>query len=429
MNFSDSEIVASLLRNKQFEITSEIKEANVVLINTCSVRDHAEERIRNRIKHLAQRKKKDKTLIIGIIGCMAERLKEKLLEEEASVDIIVGPDAYRDLPKLLNDFETGQRGINVLLSSDETYADISPIRYASNGISAFISIMRGCENFCSYCVVPFTRGKERSRDPETILEEAKKLYNEGYREITLLGQNVNSYQWDSSGKKVNFAYLLNEIAQINSLLRIRFATSHPKDISDELIQIIAANKNICKSIHLPVQSGSTRILRMMNRKYTREFYLQRIESIKKIIPDCSISTDIIVGFCSETELDFQETISLMETVEYCNAFMFKYSERPDTTAKKAYKDDILEKTKLERLQKIILFQQKLSLQNNKKDIGKIVEVLVEQISKRSSEHFSGRNSQNKMVVFPKGNFKIGDYVKVKITKCTTATLIGESIAL
>lgn len=425
MNFSDSEIVSSIMTENGYAITQEIDNADIIFINTCSIRDNAEQRVRKRLANLNALKKKKPELKVGILGCMAERLKSKLLEEEQVVDLIVGPDAYRDLPKLMLSVESGQRAINVILSAEETYGDISPVRLDKNKISAFISIMRGCQNYCAYCVVPFTRGKERSRKPETILAEAKQLFDEGYRELTLLGQNVNSYQWEK--ESMGFPELLSEVAQINPLLRVRFATSHPKDISDKLIQTIAKYPNICKSIHLPVQSGSNRILDLMNRKYSRECYLERITSIKTLIPDCGISTDIISGFCTETEIDHQQTLSIMKAVAYDYAFMFKYSERPDTMAAKKYKDDVPEAIKSKRLTEIIDLQQQLSLTANKKNIGSIVEVLVEGFSKKSQLQLSGRNSQNKVVVFPKENFKPGDYVNVKILNCTTATLIGEAV--
>ena len=427
MNFSDSEIVASVLSEKQFEITTNINEAGVILINTCSIRDHAEQRVRHRLTQLSHVKRKNPGTIIGVIGCMAERLKEKLLVEEQMVDLILGPDAYRSLPLLLEEVEAGQKGINVLLSNEETYADINPVRYSTNGVSAFISIMRGCENFCSYCVVPFTRGKERSRDPETIINEARNLFDNGYKEITLLGQNVNSYKWKCDDKEFSFSNLLEKIALINPLLRLRFATSHPKDIPYVLLHTIAKHPNIARSVHLPVQSGSSKILQMMNRKYTREIYLERIEAIKKIIPDCTVSTDIITGFCSETEEDFQETVSLMKEAAFEFAYMFKYSERPDTTAQKKFKDDIPEEIKTKRLQQIIDLQHVLSMESNKKDLGNICEVLIDNVSKRSKDFYSGRNSENKVVILPKGNFKIGDYATVKITRCTAATLFGEVI--
>ena len=427
MNFSDSEIVGSIMTNHNYATTDKIELADIILINTCSIRENAEQRVKKRIHVLAKLKKKQPNLKIGIIGCMAERLKSKLLEEEKDVDIIAGPDAYRDLPQLMNSVENGQKAINVLLSAEETYGDIRPVRLDPNKISAFISIMRGCQNFCSYCVVPFTRGKERSRSPETIINEARELFDQGYREVTLLGQNVNSYNWDENGQ-LSFPELLKKVAEINPLLRVRFATSHPKDISDELIQTIAMYPNICNNIHLPVQSGSSRILKLMNRKYDREWYLDRIASIKKHIPDCGLSTDMISGFCSETEEDHQQTLSLMEAVAYDYAFMFKYSERPDTLAAKKYKDDVPEEVKSRRLAEIIDLQRKLSHQSNKKDLGLTFEVLVEGFSKKSDEQLSGRNSQNKMVVFPKENYKKGDYVHVKIERCTAATLIGEAIS-
>ncbi len=425
MNFSDSEIVSSIMTENDYSITQKIDNADIIFINTCSIRDNAEQRVRKRLIQLNALKKKNPDLKIGILGCMAERLKSKLLEEEQSVDVIVGPDAYRDLPKLMLAVEDGQRAINVILSAEETYGDISPVRLDKNKISAFISIMRGCQNYCAYCVVPYTRGKERSRNPETILAEAEQLFDEGYRELTLLGQNVNSYRWEK--KIMGFPELLSRVAKINPLLRVRFATSHPKDISDKLIQTIVRHPNVCRSIHLPVQSGSNRMLDLMNRKYDREWYLERIAFIKKHIPDCGISTDIISGFCSETEADHQQTMSIMREVGYEYAFMFKYSERPDTLAAKKYKDDVPEVIKSKRLTEIIDLQQQLSLTANKKNIGSVVEVLVEGFSKKSQHQLSGRNSQNKVVVFPKENFNIGDYVNVKISNCTAATLIGKAV--
>ncbi len=425
MNFSDSEIVGSIMKSIDYELTTDINQANVIFLNTCSIRDNAEQRVNRRLKELRSYKKKNPDLKIGLLGCMAERLKEQIFNEEV-VDLIVGPDAYRDLPNLLNAVDSGQKAANVILSEEETYAEIEPVRLDSNGISAFISIMRGCENFCTYCVVPYTRGKERSRNPETIINEAKDLFEKGYREITLLGQNVNSYQWESD-KTINFARLIESVALINPLLRVRFATSHPKDISDELLHTIAKHENICKAIHLPVQSGSSEVLNRMNRKYTREWYMNRIEAIKTIIPDCAISTDIIAGFCSETEENHQDTLSLMKWVGFDYAFMFKYSERPDTVAAKRFKDDIPEEIKSKRLEEIIELQMKLALESNKRDVGKIFKVLIESVSKRSKLKFSGRNSQNKMVVLPKENFNIGDYVNIRITECTSATLIGESV--
>ena len=423
MNFSDSEIVSSIMSDNNFEITTTINDASIIFINTCSIRDNAEQRVNRRLKELKALKKKSPELKIGILGCMAERLQDKIFEEEV-VDLIVGPDAYRDLPNLLLTVEKGQKVANVLLSEEETYDEIQPVRLDGNGISAFISIMRGCQNFCSYCVVPFTRGKERSRNPETIINEAKGLFEKGYREITLLGQNVNSYSWGSDEKN-NFALLIEKVAIINPLLRVRFATSHPKDISDELLYIIVKHDNICKSIHLPVQSGSNRILKLMNRKYTRDWYMNRIEAIKSIIPDCAISTDIITGFCSETEEEHRETLSLMEWVGYDYAFMFKYSERSDTLAAKRYKDDIPEEIKSRRLDEIIELQRALSLKSNNNNIGKSFEVLIDGTSKRSPLKLSGRNSQNKVIIIPKNENKLGEYITVKIKGCTSATLISE----
>lgn len=422
MNFSDTQIVGSIMTDNDFETTENIAEADIIFINTCSIRDHAEKRVRARLQEFKRYKKLKPGLIIGVLGCMAGRLKEQLIEEEKMVDVIVGPDAYRDLPRLLNIADSGQKAINVMLSADETYADINPVRLDKNGISAFISIMRGCENFCSYCVVPYTRGKERSRDPETIINEARGLFEEGYREITLLGQNVNSYQNESG---IGFPGLMERVALINPLLRVRFATSHPKDLSDELLKTMAAYPNICRSIHLPVQSGSDHMLKLMNRKYTLAWYKERINAIKTFLPGCAISTDIIAGFCAETEEDHKETIGLMEWVGYDYAYMFKYSERPDTLAAKKLKDDVPEETKSRRLQQIIDLQQELSYRSNHADIGKTFEVLAESLSKKSGKELAGRNSQNKVVVFPAGSFKPGDYVSVKITACTAATLRGE----
>lgn len=427
MNFSDSEIVVSILRDNDYELTSDPAQAELIFVNTCSIRDNAEQRVWKRLRELKSFKKKNPDLRIGVIGCMAERLKQQLMEEEQAVDLIAGPDVYRDLPGLVSIAETGQKAANVMLSAEETYAEISPVRYAGNKVTAFISIMRGCENFCAYCVVPFTRGRERSRDPDTILEEAAALFEDGYREVTLLGQNVNSYRWEKDGAVTGFPGLLERVAGINPLLRVRFATSHPKDISDELLQVIAGNHNICKAIHLPVQSGSSRILRLMNRKYDREWYMDRIRAIKQYIPGCAISTDIISGFCTETEEDHQETLSMMRWVGYDYAFMFKYSERPGTPAAKRLKDDVPEEMKSKRLQEIIDLQQQLSLESNKLDVGKEFEVLVESVSRKSGEYLSGRNSQNKVIVFPKEGYRPGDYVKVTVSDCTPATLIGKAV--
>jgi tRNA-2-methylthio-N6-dimethylallyladenosine synthase len=426
MNFSDSEIVASILEEEGFNSTKDIRDADMIFINTCSIRDHAEQRIRKRLKYMQSLKKKNPRLVIGMLGCMAERLKTQLLEEEQMLDLIAGPDSYRDLPRLVAEVESGKKAVNTLLSIDETYANISPVRYDSNGISAFISIMRGCENFCAYCVVPYVRGQERSRDAASITQEAEDLFHKGFREVTLLGQNVNSYHWTWDGKGTGFAELLEKVARINPLLRIRFATSHPKDLSDELLQIIARYNNICKSIHLPVQSGSTRILDHMNRGYTHDQYLERIAAIRSFLPGCVISTDIIAGFCDETEEDHKKTLSLMEQVGFDYAFMFRYSERPDTLAADRYRDNVPPEVKDRRLREIIDLQQKLSYQSNKKDVGKTFEVLIEGFSKRSDAFFSGRNSQNKVVVFPITGNHPGDYVTVKINRFTSATLIGEA---
>lgn len=428
MNVSDSEIVGSIMKEDGYEQNDSPENADVIFINTCSIRDNAEQRVRKRLREIKALKKKNPNLTIGILGCMAERLKEKLIEEQEFVDLIVGPDAYRELPNMIKTVKTGRKAVNVLLSEEETYAEIEPVRYGDNGISAFISIMRGCQNWCTYCVVPFTRGKERSRDPETIVKEAQALFAKGYKEVTLLGQNVNSYIWNKGEEnEVAFHDLLRMVSEVSPQLRVRFSTSHPKDISDDLIKTIAAYKNICDYIHLPVQSGSSAVLKKMFRKYTREWYMERIETIKKHIPQVGLSTDIIAGFCSETEEDHQQTLSLMEWVSYDYAFMFKYSERPDTIAAKKFEDDVPEEVKSRRLQEIIALQQKMSLANNKKDIGKTFEVLVEKESKKSADEMAGRNSQNKMIVFPKGSSKPGDYVNVKVHNCTAATLIGEIV--
>jgi len=429
MNVSDSEIVGSIMQGIGYEQNDKAEDADVIFINTCSIRDNAEKRVKKRLQEIRALKKKNPNLTVGILGCMAERLKEKLIEEQEFVDLIVGPDAYRELPKMIKTVESGRKAINVLLSEEETYAEIEPVRYGDNGISAFISIMRGCQNWCTYCVVPFTRGKERSRDPKTIVAEAEELFAKGYKEVTLLGQNVNSYHWrddNSMEQEVGFPKLLEMVATVSPLLRVRFATSHPKDISDELIKSIATHHNICSYIHLPFQSGSTRVLKKMNRKYTREWYMDRIKAIKTHIPDCGLSTDIIAGFCTETEEDHRETLSLMKWVSYDYAFMFKYSERPDTIAAKKFEDDVPEEVKSRRLQEIIALQGEMSLANNKKDIGKTFEVLVEKVSKKSDKELAGRNSQNKMIVFPRKNYKPGDYVMVKVHDCTPATLIGEA---
>lgn len=428
MNVNDSEVVASILQANGYGLTENIEDADVILVNTCSIRENAETRVWGRLEVFRQAKKSNPSVLVGVIGCMAERLKEKLIEEQKTVDLVVGPDAYRELPVLLRAAEGGQKGINVLLSREETYADISPVRLDKNGVSAFVSIMRGCNNMCSYCVVPYVRGTERSRDPQTIVREVKELVDAGYREVTLLGQNVNSYNWlDKNGERTSFADLLEMVAKVDSNLRVRFSTSHPKDISDEVIYTMAMYENICNHIHLPVQSGSTRILELMNRGYTREYYMKRIEAIRHILPDCSISTDIITGFCTETELDHDQTLQLMQWVGYDFAFMFKYSERPNTKAARKLADDVPEDVKTQRLTQIIELQGKLSEESKQKDIGRSYEVLIEGESKKSSDHFFGRTSQNKVVVFPRGNYRIGDYAYVRITDCTQATLLGEII--
>jgi tRNA-2-methylthio-N6-dimethylallyladenosine synthase len=424
MNFSDTDIVASILSDHNYEPTENIFGADVVFLNTCSIRDHAEQKIHNRLQALCSLKKKKPGLVIGVLGCMAERLKEDLLREKNYIDLIVGPDAYRELPKLLESAGSGQKGINVILSAEETYADINPVRVGTDGVTAFISIMRGCTNYCSYCVVPYVRGGERSRDPETILKESRDLFRKGYREITLLGQNVNSYRWNQNGKELNFAGLAELVAQIDPLLRVRFATSHPKDISDELLFTIAKYENICRCIHLPLQSGSNRILKLMNRKYTREYYLNRVEAIRKIIPGCSITTDVITGFCSETDEDHLQTIEIMKSAGFDYAFMFKYSERPGTPASEKQKDDVPDIVKSKRLTEIIDLQQEMSFKSNQKDVGRTFSVLIERFSKRSAHQLSGRNSQNKMVVFPTGEMRPGTYANVTINRCTAATLLG-----
>lgn len=421
MNLNDTEVVVSILQNEGFSYTEDIASADVVLINTCSVRDNAEQRIWGRLSEIKKYKKSRPDLIVGIIGCMAERLKERLLEREKLVDIVAGPDSYRDLPRLVSTATDGGKGVNVILSQEETYAEISPVRLDKNGISAFISIMRGCNNMCSYCVVPYTRGAERSRDAETILSEAQQLVDAGYKEVTLLGQNVNSYHWED----IDFAQLLKRVASLSPQLRVRFATSHPKDINDNVLKVMAEMPNLCRAIHLPAQSGSTAILQKMNRKYTREWYLERIESIKRHLPDCAISTDIIAGFCSETIDDHKDTLSLMEQVGYEFAYMFKYSVREGTLAARTMTDDIPEEEKTRRLNEIIALQRKLSLESNKRDIGKTFEVLIEGESKRSSQELFGRTSQNKVVVFPRMGLKIGDYVNITITECSSATLRGK----
>ena len=442
MNFSDSEIVTSILKNEGFSTTKEMENADLILINTCSIRDKAEQKIRKRLSHFNTLKKNKPELVIGVLGCMAERLKTQLLEEEKVVDIVAGPDAYRDLPHLIENAEEGTRGINTFLSREETYADINPVRLNSNGVTAFISIMRGCDNMCSFCVVPFTRGRERSRAPQSIVNEAKDLLQKGYREVTLLGQNVDSYKWspDESlkGKAriekatganiVDFADLLKMVSDVSSEMRVRFSTSHPKDITDKVLYTMASNENICKYIHLPVQSGNSRVLELMNRTYDREWYMNKVERIREILgDDCGLSSDMIAGFCSETHEEHLDTLSLMDFAKYDFSYMFYYSERPGTLAEKNYEDDIPLETKKSRLQEIIEKQQAISLVRNQRDLNKSFEVLVENTSKRSTEFLQGRNTANKVVVFPKEQFKPGDYVTVKINDCTAATLIGEAV--
>jgi tRNA-2-methylthio-N6-dimethylallyladenosine synthase len=400
----------------------------VVFLNTCAIRDNAESRIWGRLKEIKHHKKKNPGMIVGVMGCMAERLKSTLLEQEQLVDIVVGPDAYRDIPKLIEQVEEGQKAVNVLLSREETYAEITPVRLSSNGVTAFVSIMRGCDNMCSFCVVPFTRGRERSREPESIVREATELYNQGYKEVTLLGQNVDSYKWDSStslGVTINFAELLEKVALIAPDLRIRFSSSHPKDITDEVLYTIKKYDNICNYIHYPLQSGNSRVLKLMNRTYDRDWFIQRLKKIREVLPDCGISTDVIVGFCSETEEEFQDTYKLFEEAQFDFAYMYAYSERPGTLAARKYADDIPAEIKSRRLAEIIALQNKLSTENNKKDIGKTFKVLIEGFSKRSEDDFKGRNDKNQTVIFPvSAEYKKGDYVNVLIEKTTTTSLIG-----
>ena len=424
MNVVDSEVVVAILQQHQYSLTEDIDEADLVLVNTCSIRDNAEQRVRARLKDFRKLKNKKRPVSVGVIGCMAERVKEQLLEEEPVVDLVVGPDAYRDLPALLQEVESGQKGINTILSLEETYGDIRPVRMDRNHVTSFVAIMRGCNNFCAYCVVPGTRGRERSRDPETILREATDLFSKGYREVTLLGQNVNSYRWKEGKSPLKFEKLLERVAGIDPSFRVRFATSHPKDMSDELLKVIAQYPNLCRSIHLPVQSGSTAVLERMKRRYTREHYMDRISAIRTYIPDATISTDIIAGFCGETEEEHQQTLSLMKWAKYDFAYMFKYSERPETFAAEKFKDDVSEAVKTRRLSEIIELQSKLSLESKEKDVGQSFEVLVEGTSKKSEEQLYGRTSQNKVVVFPKNDLKPGDYTEVTVSACTSATLIG-----
>jgi tRNA-2-methylthio-N6-dimethylallyladenosine synthase len=439
MNFSDSEIVASILMKNGFSTTENFEEADVIFLNTCAIRENAELRVRNRLNDFKRVKKRNPGAIVGVLGCMAERLKAQLMEEEKLVDMVVGPDAYRDLPNLIEEAGEGQKAINVILSKEETYADVTPVRLGTNGVQAYISIMRGCDNMCSFCVVPFTRGRERSRDAESIVAEARDLFEKGYREVTLLGQNVDSYLYSGGGlkketlteeqkaKSVNFAQLLALVAAVDPKLRVRFSTSHPKDMTDEVLETIAAHHNICKYVHLPVQSGSSRLLEMMNRGYTREWYLDRIAAIRRIIPGCGLSTDIITGFCSETDEDHELTMSLMREVQFDFAYMFSYSERPKTLAERKYADDVPDLVKKKRLAEVVDIQRYNSGVRTAEGVGKLHEVLIEGVSKKSDEMLMGRNSENAVVVFPKGNHKKGDYVLVKATSCTPSTLIGEVV--
>ena len=441
MNFSDSEIVASILQKEGFNTTQKLEDADLVLVNTCSIRDKAEQTVRKRLEKYNAVKKINPKMKVGVLGCMAERLKSKFLEEEKIVDMVVGPDAYKDLPNLIAEVDDGRDAVNVILSKEETYGDIAPVRLNSNGVTAFVSITRGCDNMCTFCVVPFTRGRERSRDPQSILKEVNDLWKKGFKEVTLLGQNVDSYLWYGGGLKkdfdkasdiqkvtaVNFANLLELCAKANPKMRFRFSTSNPQDMTVDVIETMAKYNNICKYIHLPVQSGSNRILKEMNRQHTREEYFKLIDNIRQIIPECAISQDIITGFPTETEEDHQDTLSLMEYVKYAFGFMFAYSERPGTLAERKLEDDIPEAVKKRRLQEVINLQMKHSHERTQEYLNTIVEVLIEKESKKSNAHWAGRNSQNTMVVFPKENYKVGDFVNVKITDCTSATLIGEAV--
>ncbi len=429
MNFSDSEVVAAILNKEGFGATRNLEEADLIFINTCSIREKAEQTVRKRLSEFKKLKSGNPGILVGVLGCMAERLKSQFLEEEKLVDIVVGPDAYRSLPQLVEDAGSGQKTVNVLLSREETYADISPVRLNSNGVTAFVSIMRGCNNMCSFCVVPFTRGRERSRDTASILRECTELFENGYREVTLLGQNVDSYLYEpgDDGSANNFAKLLEKVAKISPDLRVRFSTSHPKDITEEVLHTMASHENICKCIHLPVQSGSTRVLQLMNRTYTREWYMNKVDQIRKILPECSITSDIIAGFCTETEQDHQDTLRIMDYSSYDLSYMFVYSERPGTLAQRRYEDDVPLEVKKRRLQEIIEKQNTLSLANYQRDIGKTYRVLIDGDSKRSAASWVGRTSQNKVVVFPKNDLGLrkGQYVNVKIQDCTQATLFGE----
>lgn len=431
MNFSDSEIVASILGEAGFGATRNYEEADLILLNTCSIREKAEQTVRKRLTEFRRLKKRRPQMLVGVLGCMAERLKAKFLEEEQLVDLVVGPDAYRTLPHLIEHAEAGHKGVNVLLSRDETYADIAPVRLNSNGVTAFVSIMRGCNNMCSFCVVPFTRGRERSRPAESILRECEDLHAAGYKEVTLLGQNVDSYYYmpEADGNPVTFAMLLERVALVSPSLRVRFSTSHPKDITDEVLHTMAKHENICKYIHLPLQSGSTRVLQLMNRSYTREWYKAKVDRIREIMPDCAISSDVIAGFCTEEESDHLDTLELMAYSRYDFSYMFFYSERPGTLAQRRYKDDVPEETKKRRLQEIVELQGRLSRESNRQDVGKTFSVLIEGASKKSDAHWMGRNSQNKVLVFPKADadLKPGDYVNVLVHDSTQATLLGSII--
>ena len=433
MNFADSEVVASILQSNGYGATKNCEEADLILLNTCSIREKAEATVRKRLTEFRKLKKLNPGILVGVLGCMAERLKEKFLQEERLVDLVVGPDAYRTLPGLIEEAETGQKAVNVLLNRDETYADISPIRLNSNGVNAFVSIMRGCNNMCSFCVVPFTRGRERSRDANSIIDECKNLFADGFKEVTLLGQNVDSYHWepfnnDSKEEAVTFAALLEKVALISPLLRVRFSTSHPKDITDEVLHTIARHENICNYIHLPVQSGSSRVLQLMNRTYSREWYIAKVNRIREIIPGCGLSTDMITGFCTETDEDHEQSMSLMEYCKYDLAYMYFYSERPGTLAARRFKDDVPENLKKKRLQEMVDLHRIHSLQSMQRDIGKTCKVLVEGFSKKSADELQGRSDHNKVVVFPKSNFTKGDYVMVKINSCTAGTLIGTAVS-
>lgn len=429
MNFADTEVVASILQNSGFGCTKNIDEADLIFINTCSIREKAEQTVRNRLHDFRKIKKAKPGMLVGVLGCMAERLKDKFLQEEKLVDMVIGPDAYRTLPQLIQEAETGQKAVNVLLSREETYADIAPVRLNSNGVNAFVSIMRGCNNMCSFCVVPFTRGRERSRDAESIVAECRDLFEKGYKEVTLLGQNVDSYHFidEASNEVVTFAMLLEKVALIHPDLRVRFSTSHPKDITDEVLYTIAKYSNVCNYIHLPVQSGSTRVLQLMNRTYTREWYLAKVNRIKEIIPDCGLSTDIISGFCTETEEDHQETLSLMDHCRFDLAYMYFYSERPGTLAARRFADDVPEEVKKRRLQEVIDLHRRHSFASMQQDIGKTFRVLIEGTSKKNDSELYGRNDQNKVIVFPKEHYQKGDYVNVKVERCTTGTLIGTAV--